>query len=158
IDVAKSVMYVVTRVRDGSDGRGRYFVQVLDTRTGQLVAKVEAIADTLYGRDDCNGQAFHPSLSTQPPALLLVNDRLFVAFSANAGEDSAIEYHGHVLGFDVSNPANPVNLTRSFCATPNPNDLSTGQEPARGGGIWMAGGGPASDGTSVYFTTGNGAY
>ena len=65
IDLAKSVMYVVTRVRDGSDARGRYFVQVLDTRTGQLVAKVEAIADTLNGRDDCNGKPFHPSLSTQ---------------------------------------------------------------------------------------------
>jgi hypothetical protein len=159
IDLAKSVMYVVTRVRDGSDPRGRYFVQVLDTRTGQLVAKVETIADTLNGRDDCNGKAFHPSLATQRAGLLLVNNKLFVAFSANAGEDSTIEYHGHVLGFDVSNPANPVNLTRSFCATPNPNILRTGlPETARGGGIWMAGAGLASDGTSAYFTTGNGAY
>jgi hypothetical protein len=74
------------------------------------------------------------------------------------GEDSTIEYHGHVLGFDVSNPANPMNLMGSFCATPNPNNLPTGQEPARGGGIWMAGGAPASDGTSAYFTTGNGAW
>ena len=158
IDLAKSVMYVVTRVRDGSDARGRYFVQVLDTRTGQLVAKVEAIADTLNGRDDCNGKAFHPSLSTQRAGLLLVNGKLFVGFSANAGEDSTVEYYGHVLGFDVSDPAHPTNLTRSFCATPNPNNLPTGQENARGGGIWMAGGGLASDGTSAYFSTGNGAY
>jgi hypothetical protein len=158
IDVTKSVMYVVTREREGSDARGRYFVQVVDTRTGQLVAKVEAIADTLNGRDDCNGKAFHPSLSTQRAGLLLVNDKLFAGFSANAGEDSTIEYHGHVLGFDVSDPANPVNLRRSFCATPNPNVLPTGQETARGGGIWMAGGGLASDGTSAYFTTANGAY
>jgi hypothetical protein len=158
IDLANSVMYVVTRVRDGSNARGRYFVQVLNTRTGQLVAKVETVADTLNGRDDCNGKAFYPSLSTQRAGLLLANNKLFVGFSANAGEDSTVNYHGHVLGFDVSDPANPTNLRRSFCATPNPNIYPTGAEPARGGGIWMAGGGLASDGTSAYFSTGNGAY
>ena len=32
IDLAKSVMYVVTRVRDGNDFRGRYFVNILDNK------------------------------------------------------------------------------------------------------------------------------
>jgi hypothetical protein len=159
IDLARNVMYVVARHRDGSDARGRFFVHVIDIRTGDLVAKVEPIADTLNGRDDCNGKAFHASLSTQRAGLLLVNDRLFIAFSSNAGEDSTADYHGHVLALDVSNPANPVNVRRSFCATPNLTIFPDGrQDEARGGGIWMAGAAPAADDTSAYFTTGNGAY
>jgi hypothetical protein len=141
IDLAKSVMYVVARHRAGSDARGRFFVHAIDTRTGQLVAKVEAVADTLNGRDDCNGKPFHPSLSTQRAGLLLVNDKLFVAFAGNAGESSAVNYFGHVLGFDVSNPANPTNLAKSFCATPESDGPSrwTGNRARRGnldGGRW----------------------
>jgi hypothetical protein len=159
IDLAKNVIYVVARHRDGSDARGRFFVHVIDIRTGRLVSKVEAVADTLNGRNDCNGKPFHPSLSTQRAGLLLVNSKLFVAFGGNAGEDDTVDYYGHVLGFDVSNPAKPLNLATSFCATPNPTILPNGhQEEARGGGIWMAGAGLASDGSSAYFATGNGAY
>jgi hypothetical protein len=148
IDRAHDVMYVMTRTRDGDDMRGRYVLNVLDTRTGQLVAHVEAIADTLNGRNDCGGHAFHPSQGTQRTGLLLQNNVLYAAFSANSGENNNADYHGHVLGFDVSNPANPTNLNSSFCATPT----------STGGGIWMAGGGLAGDGTSAYFSTGNGAY
>ena len=114
-------MYVVTRVRDGSDARGRYFVQVLDTRTGQLVAKVEAIADTLNGRDDCNGQGV-PSFAFDATSWSIARKQQALRrHSPRTPEKiSTIEYHGHVLGFDVSDPANPTNLRRSFCATPNP--------------------------------------
>ena len=51
----------------------------------QMRRAAEPGADTLNGRDDCNGQAFHPSLSTQRAGLLLVNDKLFVGFAANDG-------------------------------------------------------------------------
>ena len=147
IDRTRDLIYVVARVRDGSDVRGRFFLNVIDTRTGQLVSKAEAVADTLNGHDDCGGHAFRPSVVTNRTALLLVNDKVFLAFAANKGETDKADYHGHVIGFDVSNPAHPQRVLRSFCATPN----------GAGGGIWMAGGGPASDGTSVYLTTGNGA-
>jgi hypothetical protein len=149
IDRVKDVMYVVARVRDGNDTRGRFFVNVIDTRTGQLVSKVEAIADAMNGRNDCGGHALRPSVMVNRAALLLVNDRLFLGFASIVSEDSTVtDYHGSVLGFDVSDPTQPRNLANSFCATP----------AGAGGGIWMASSGPASDGTSVYFTTGNGAY
>ena len=148
IDKAHDVMYVMSRTRDGDDARGRFFLNTVNTRTGDLIAKVEAIADTLNGRNDCAGQALHPSQVTNRAGLLLLGNAIYAAFSANSGENTKANYHGSVLAFDVSNPASPQNKLTSFCATPTSN----------GGGIWMAGGGIASDGTNAYFTTGNGSY
>lgn len=148
IDRARDVLYAMARVRDGDDARGRYFLNVINTRTGELVSKVEAIADTLNGRNDCGKNPFHPSQATNRVGLLLVGSSLYTAFAANSGERSDADYHGNVLAFDVLDPAHPRNLDNSFCATPTSD----------GGGIWMSGNGLASDGSSIFFTTGNGAY
>lgn len=153
VDIAKSILYTVARVRDGNDKRGRYFLHAINTRTGQLVSRTEIVADTLNGHQDCNGRAFRPSIVTQRAGLLLESNKLFVGFAGNSGEATQNDYHGTVVGFDVVDPAHPQSLVNSFCATPSPD-----RHPKTGGGVWMAGSGPASDGASVYFTTGNGAY
>ncbi|HKO55978.1 MAG TPA: VCBS repeat-containing protein [Thermoanaerobaculia bacterium] len=141
IDLAKSVMYVVTRVWDSSGLQTHFLLNVLDTRTGVLIARVEVPPSG-------GGRTFIAGNHNNRPGLLLVANKVFVAFGSTRGEDDAVDYHGFVFGFDVTDPGRPTAMSGAFCATPT----------TVGGGIWMSGGGLASDGSSVYFATGNGAY
>src|SRR5262249_13165669 len=95
IDLKKSWRYVVARVFDAP--LAHYFLHTLDTRTGAVVARVEL--DETKG---CNGKPFQPKNHNNRPGLLLVNDKLFLAFGGTAGEDSSVEYHGFVFGFDMA--------------------------------------------------------
>jgi hypothetical protein len=83
------------------------------------------------------GERFNPVLHNQRSALLLVNGILYVAYSGHLGDCG--QYRGWLFGVDTNAPQN----IRTF---------KTGG--TRGGGIWATGG-PASDGTSIYVTTGN---
>jgi hypothetical protein len=82
------------------------------------------------------GERFNPVLHNQRSALLLVNGVLYVGYSGHLGDCG--QYRGWLIGIDTNAPQN----IRSF---------KTG---IRGGGIW-APGGPSSDGTNIYVTTGN---
>ena len=83
------------------------------------------------------GERFNPVLHNQRSALLLVNNVLYVAYSGHLGDCGA--YRGWVIGVDTNAPTN----IRSF---------KTGG--TRGGGMWATGG-PATDGTNIFVTTGN---
>jgi hypothetical protein len=82
------------------------------------------------------GERFNPVLHNQRSALLLVNNVLYVGYSGHLGDCG--QYRGWLIGIDTNAPQN----IRSF---------KTG---VRGGGIWATGG-PASDGTNIFVTTGN---
>jgi len=82
------------------------------------------------------GVRFNPVLHNQRSALLLVNGVLYVSYSGHLGDCG--QYRGWLMGINVNAP----QTIRSF---------RTG---VRGGGMW-APGGPASDGTNIYVTTGN---
>jgi hypothetical protein len=145
VDLAKSVLYVVAREWDGTNAH--HFVNALDMRTGALVGRAEVVADGVNG---CNGHAFNSNYHSNRPGLLLASNKLFLGFGGTIGESADIDYHGWVIGLDVSDPAHPAPLSRAFCATPS----------GKGAGIWMSGGGLAADLTqnALYLTTGNGAY
>lgn len=83
------------------------------------------------------GERFNPVLHNQRSALALVNGILYVSFSGHLGD--CANYRGWVFGIDTNAPTN----IKTF---------KTGG--TRGGGIWGPGG-PSSDGTSVFVTTGN---
>ena len=100
------------------------------------------------GVDGCGGHAFNPSAHNDRAGLLLVGNKVFLAFGATIGEDNTTDFHGFIIGVDVTDPAHLRLLPHVFCTTPTMD----------GGGIWMGGGGPASDGSSIYALTGNGAY
>ena len=164
IDLKKSVMYVVSRALTQTPPPPApkpvigltFFLNIIDTRTHAVIARVELKSE---GTKTC---AFHPNNHNNRPGLLLVNDKLFLAFGATRGEDTSVEYHGFVFGFDVANPEKPVLMPQVFCSTPNTH-IGLGPQGVKwfkrdGGGIWMSGGGLASDGSSIYFMTGNGAY
>jgi hypothetical protein len=145
VDIAQSVLYVVTREWLGAPAT-HFFVNTLDTRTGALVGRTELTGVEAPG--DCGGNVFVPGAHNNRPGLLLVDHELFVGFGSTIGEDAATPYHGFVFGFDVGDPSNPVPLPHAFCSTPD----------GVGGGVWMSGAGLASDGSSLYLLTGNGAY
>jgi hypothetical protein len=83
-----------------------------------------------------SGTAFDPHVQSQRAAPTLVGGRLYVPYGGIAGDCG--NYHGWVLGIDIANPT----MTKAFATA------------ARGGGIWGPGG-LASDGSSVFATTGN---
>jgi len=83
------------------------------------------------------GEKFNPVLHNQRSALLLVNGILYVTYSGHLGDCG--NYRGWVIGVDTTTPTN----IKTF---------KTGA--TRGGGIWGTGG-PSTDGTNVFVTTGN---
>jgi hypothetical protein len=83
------------------------------------------------------GERFNPILHNQRSALALVNGILYVSFSGHLGDCG--NYRGWLFGIDTNTPTN----IRTF---------KTGA--TRGGGIWATGG-PSSDGTNIFVTTGN---
>ena len=79
---------------------------------------------------------FDSSVQEDRGALALVGGRVYVAYSAYVGDCG--NYHGWVVGVDISNPSNVM----AWATT------------AIGGGIWGHGG-VASDGTNMFVVTGN---
>ena len=93
---------------------------------------------------------FNPQLHNQRAALLLVptpsagsGNAIFLAWASHGDHGT---YHGWVMAYDAANVANQLG---AWVDTPN------GQE----GGIWMAGGGPSSDGQgNIFVADGNGTF
>lgn len=87
------------------------------------------------------------------PALLLDQNILYIAFGGHCDQG---DYRGWVFAYDVSNASAPKQVdatTTTFTPrTQNPLDKN-GR-----GGIWMSGYGPATDGSNIYLSTGDGSY
>ena len=84
--------------------------------------------------------AFDATLHLNRPALLLLNDVVYVAFGAHADQ---FPWHGWVFGYEA--------------ADLSPAGVHVTTPVANGGGIWQAGNGLMGDPQGfVYFTTGNG--
>jgi outer membrane protein assembly factor BamB len=91
----------------------------------------------LNGVKDATGAlTFNPVLQNQRGALALVGGILYIPFGGQSGDCG--NYHGWVIGIDVANPT----TVKAVATT------------AAGSGAWAAGG-PSSDGTNVFVTTGN---
>lgn len=93
---------------------------------------------------------FNPQLQNQRPALLLAptpsvgsGNSVFISWASH-GDQGA--YHGWVISYDASNIA-----VRNGAWVDTPNGTE--------GGIWMAGGGPASDNNgNIFLADGNGTF
>jgi hypothetical protein len=83
------------------------------------------------------GNAFNPILENQRGAVLILGSVAYFVYGAHTGDCGA--FHGWVIGVPLD--GNPSKV-RAFRTQP------------QGGGIWGPGG-AASDGTSVFVTTGN---
>ena len=82
---------------------------------------------------------FNTRRQNQRGGLLLLNGIVYVSFAGHCDMDN---YHGWVLGFDATDV---TNIKIKYVTTPNDGR----------GGIWMSGAGIATDGTNLFFGTGN---
>src|ERR1035437_7179223 len=86
--------------------------------------------------------SFDPLLNLQRSALLLDGGIVYIAFSSHCDIGS---YHGWVLGYDAA------TLAQRYVFSDTPEGVE--------GGIWMSGGGIASDSSGdLYLSTGNGTF
>jgi len=140
IDEDAGVIYVVVRHRNGSDRLGRFYLDAINMRSGVLIGQAEI--------ESTNSPTvnFEPAGTINRPGLLLLNGHVYVAF-APSSEIGAASLRGWIFDFNVSQPQAP-QLVSARSTTPNKS----------GGGIWMGGGGIATDGTDLFYTTGNGSY
>ena len=77
-----------------------------------------------------------------------VDNMLYVAFASH-GDNGP--YHGWLFAYDVDK----MQLVKIIVTTPNALNDPSGY-PIAAGGVWQGGAGPASDGSNIYFATGNG--
>jgi hypothetical protein len=146
IDLATRTLYVVAKSVDGAN---RLFqrLHALDLATGaeklngNLPMLIEASVPGT-GAGAANGViAFDPQTQGQRAGLGLRDGIVYVAWTSH--EDFGT-WHGWIMGFDAT------TLARKsiFNVTPGGGE----------GSIWMSGGAPAFDATSLYALTANGTY
>ena len=133
IDVADNAMYFVTNTIDGLDlpHQHRHFIHKISLSTGMDLTSPVEIAGS-HG-----GVTFQSWYQLQRTALLLLNGRVYVAFASHQDETP---YSGWMFAYNTD-----LHQVGIFNYSPGKS----------GAGIWQSGGGPASDGRSIYFSTGN---
>ncbi len=132
IDRAQSAIFVSYRTNeDTNPDHAHQWIESLDIPTGTPIRKTEITAP-----------GFDVKWERSRASLLLLNGILYVAFASRCEDPGNPIFHGWIFAFDTPS----LNLVGSFAVTP-PN--------VDGGGIWQASTGLASDGTSIYFITGN---
>jgi hypothetical protein len=96
--------------------------------------------------------AFNALLQMGRPGVTLLNGTIYLGFASH-GDNGP--YYGWILSYRASDLA----LSGAFVTTPTYKGI-VGDRPdfTAQGGVWMSGNRLSSDGTFLYFTTGNGAF
>jgi hypothetical protein len=137
IDRQQSLLFVSYRTNEGTTpklanpGAAHQWIESLDIRSGKTIAKTEITAPD-----------FNVEWERSRASLLLLNGIVYVAYNSRCEDPTMPIFHGWVFAFDTPS----LKQVGSFAVTPSDVD---------GGGIWQASTGLASDGTSIYFLTGN---
>jgi hypothetical protein len=143
IDTSSGTMYVVALTELSS--KDSHSLHALDITTGnEKFGGPVAIAAHVRGTGSGSKNGvitFSSSLELQRPALLLLNETVYMGFARQKNEDD-VAFHGWEFGYN----ATTLKQTFALNTTPNGNE----------GGIWMSGRGPAADATGFTFITGNG--
>lgn len=148
IDPSSGTIYVEVCTKETSESGTAYFqrLHALDVSTGaeKLGGPATIVASAPGSGDGSVGGVvtFDSYRQLIRPALLLSRGIVYVA---SASHCDLPPYHGWVIGFDQSTLA-PV---ATFLTTPD----------GAAGGVWMSGGGLASDAAGeIFFQTGNGTF
>jgi hypothetical protein len=163
---ATPILFVVSKSKlVSSDGAATYSqkLHALNVTTGaESLNGPLAISGQVPGTGDGSTGSvvpFNTLIQNNRAALLLVppggasgskDSTLYVAFASHGDVGP---YHGWLFVYD----ANKFKLLGILNTTPNALTDPSGY-PIAAGGIWQGGSGPASDGSSVYFATGNGTF
>lgn len=153
IDRANGLVYLCYATKEvaiGGTPTYHIYLVALNVRTGALVRQKEITATTPGTGEGGDGKtvSFMPLHANQRGALLLFNGNLYIPFGSHA--DTA-PYHGWLLEYN----ATTFQQKAVLCTTPD--GVQHGADTA-GGGVWMGANGPATDGSSIYVTTGNGFF
>jgi len=130
IDTARGVLYVVTKTV--TNGVYAQRLHALSLTTG---------AEMLGGPVALSATGFDPQIHLNRPGLLLAGGVVHVAFASHC-DDGA--YHGWVFAHDAATLARRAVY----------NTTPAGSR----GGIWQSGMGLSTDGTGVFFVSGNGSF
>ena len=155
-------IYVVAKTKTFDTNNNPVYIQkihVLSIASGsELLKGPFIISGKVPGTGDAsvNGVVtFDPLIQHARPALLMVpgpgtSATLYVTFASH-GDNGP--YHGWMFVYD----AEQMKQIGIVNTTPNAKTDPSGY-PLAAGGIWQGGSGPASDGHSIYFSTGNGTF
>jgi len=121
-----------------------YYLFALNEQTGAIEWK-----QPIEGSPANNpGNTFAAYKQLQRTGLLLLHGSVYMGFGADCADNAANhDYVGYIAGVNTTTP-HQETLWSSQSADP--------AGPGVYGGIWQGGGGLVSDGTSIYFSTGNG--
>jgi hypothetical protein len=146
-------IYVVSRSKTTS-GTVKYFQRLHALNIADGAEKLNGpttIQATVKGLGDGGTSiSFNPLIHNQRSALLLAptpsvgsGNSIFITWASHGDQG---KYHGWVMAYDAANIA---VQNAAWMDTPNGSD----------GGIWMAGGGPSSDGLgNIFMADGNGTF
>jgi hypothetical protein len=140
IDPDSETLYLVGATKETVDGQARYSQKIyaLDLASGQ--DKVAPVTMTTPSGTQFGSARFDPMRNLQRAALLLDGGNVYVSWASHCDVGA---YTGWVMGFSATTLA----LTSAW--TPDPSGLA--------GGMWLSGGGPASDGNgNIFQAVGNG--
>ena len=157
-------MVAKTKTTNAKTGQVTYAVKLhaLNVATGaQPKGSPNAITRVLAGTGEgsVNGYlTFDARIEHQRAALSFVpasptngNKNLILVPFASHGDNGP--YHGFVFSYDATN----LRIVAMHCTTPNAKNDPSGY-PIAAGGIWQGGYGPATDGNSLFYATGNGKF
>lgn len=150
----EGVVYVAAKSKD--EAGYHYTLFALRLSDGSEIGRKEIKGEVKgTGQGSSNGKVrFDPMLQLNRPGLLLVGNKVYVAFG---GHCDLGDYHGWFFAYDVSNPKS-MKPAGVFNTTPNGPSPDAKKIPVEGGaGIWMSGEGPSADSAgAIYFTSANG--
>ena len=150
IDPATDTWYLTAKTYvDQSDkakglANGRYWFHAIDVNTLAEKSGFPRDLEGTTGRNNPN-RMFQGGIHHQRPALLQAGQYIYAGFASHCVQWN---FTGWIMGWDKDSG----NLVEHYT-------MEGGKEPntTPGGGVWMSGGGLASDGQgSMFFATGNG--
>ncbi|HEX8713807.1 MAG TPA: Ig-like domain-containing protein, partial [Terracidiphilus sp.] len=154
IDRTGGTIYVVAASKDTSGSVPAFHqrLHALNIADGseELNGPTEISATLPGSGDGGTSVSFDPLLENQRAALLLAptpgvgsGNSVFIAWGSHGDHGS---YHGWIMAYDAANIALQNGV---WLSTPN----------GIGGGVWMSGGGPSSDGRgNIFAASGNGTF
>jgi hypothetical protein len=158
IDLGSQTLYVDAFTWDGTHFFHRIHALNLADGSERPFSPV-LVAASVPGRGNgsTNGvMTFQAQQELQRCALTLAGGILYVSYAGYTDTPNTDPFHGWVLGYDAAN----LHLLPgyAFCTTPNGTVAQYGSIAGEGG-IWMGGGGPATDGANnLYLATGDGNF
>jgi len=146
IDPNTQTLYVVSKSKNASSTAFYQRIHALDLATGnEKLSGPTTISATVPGTgvgSSGGNVSFDPLLNNRRSALLLTNGHVIVDWGSSCDLGA---YHGWVMSFSAS------SLAQEAVFNTSPDGINSG--------VWMAGGGPASDASgNIYLAVGNGTF